>query len=126
VIAPRPPWIIAAVDIVGMIGVGLISPTLGPDGTLIFTFGIGSFALMGALLLSQPLRRRVQAPIDRQFDRARYDAQRTAEGFAERIRNEVDLVAVRGGLTAVATEAVRPVGASVWLRAGLTRQEAGR
>jgi hypothetical protein len=53
VIAPRPSWIIAAVDIVGMIGVGLISPTLGPDGTLIFTFGIGSFALVGALLASR-------------------------------------------------------------------------
>ena len=44
-----------------------------------------------AFALFQPLRRRVQRAVDRRFDRARYDGQRTVDAFAERLRNEVDL-----------------------------------
>ena len=44
-----------------------------------------------AFALFQPLRRRVQRAVDRRFDRARYDGQRTVGAFAERLRNEVDL-----------------------------------
>ena len=36
--------------------------------------------------LFQPLRRRVQAVVDRRFDRARYDGQRLADAFAGRLR----------------------------------------
>jgi hypothetical protein len=89
------------------------------------TIAVASSTLLAAAAF-QPLRRRVQTFVDRRFDRAAYDAQRIAEGFAERIRNEVDLGQVRGGLTAIAVEAVRPVGASVWLRASPAHDEAGR
>ena len=48
-----------------------------------------------AFALFQPLRRRVQRAVDRRFDRARYDGQRTTAVFADRVRNEVDLVTLR-------------------------------
>ena len=69
-----------------------------------------------AFALFQPLRRRVQRAVDRRFDRARYDGQRTVDAFAERLRNEVDLGTLRGALVATAEGAVRPTGAGLWLR----------
>jgi hypothetical protein len=66
--------------------------------------------------LFQPLRRRVQRTVDRRFDRARYDGQRTTDAFAERLRNEVDLGTIRTSLAATANEAVRPSGSALWLR----------
>ena len=69
-----------------------------------------------AFALFQPLRRRVQRAVDRRFDRARYDGQRTVDCFAERVRNEVDLGTLRSALVATAEGAVRPTGAQLWLR----------
>ena len=74
-----------------------------------------------AFALFQPLRRRVQRAVDRRFDRARYDGQTTTAVFADRVRNEVDLVTLREELVATAADAVRPSGAGLWLR---TRREA--
>jgi hypothetical protein len=70
-----------------------------------------------ALALFGPLRRRVQRAVDRRFDRARYDGQTTTAAFAERLRNEVDLMTLREQLVATAADAVRPTGAGLWLRA---------
>ncbi len=69
-----------------------------------------------AFALFQPLRRRVQHAVDRRFDRARYDGQRTVDAFAEHLRSEVDLLSLRSSLTAMANDAVRPASAGVWLR----------
>lgn len=71
-----------------------------------------------AFALFRPVRRRVQSAVDRRFDRARYDAQRTVEAFAEHLRTEVDLGRLRSALVATATDAVKPATASVWLRVG--------
>ena len=68
-----------------------------------------------AFALFQPLRRRVQRAVDRRFDRARYDGQRTVDVFAEGLRSEVDLATLRTSLATTADEAVRPVSAAVWL-----------
>jgi len=68
-----------------------------------------------AFALFQPLRRTVQAAVDRRFDRGRYDAQRTAAAFADRLRTGVDLDALVDDLTATADRAVRPTAASLWL-----------
>ena len=69
-----------------------------------------------AFALFQPLRRRVQRAVDRRFDRARYDGERTAADFAERLRDEVDLGRVSGELVAAAGLTMRPRSVDVWLR----------
>ena len=69
-----------------------------------------------AFAVFQPLRRRVQSAVDWRFDRARYDSARIVEGFAGRLRNELDLEALRQEIGRAATESVRPATAAVWLR----------
>lgn len=66
--------------------------------------------------LFQPLRRRVQTVVDRRFNRARYDAQRTADAFATRLREQVDLAAVAGDLVATVDASLQPTRSGVWLR----------
>lgn len=71
---------------------------------------------LAVLALFQPVRRRVQRFVDRRFDRARYDSDRTAEAFSTRIRSEVDLDAVADDLTGSVGHALRPQAMSLWLK----------
>ncbi len=72
--------------------------------------------------LFQPLRRRVQTAVDRRFDRARYDAERTAEAFAGRLRAETDMSAVTSDLAATTKATVAPRSLSIWLRPNRVRE----
>ena len=75
-------------------------------------------APLAAAALFAPLRRRVQHAVDRRFNRVRYDADQTIAAFAARLRDAVDLDAVRSDLVAVVNTAVEPAHISVWTYPG--------
>jgi hypothetical protein len=72
-------------------------------------------ATLAAAALFNPLRRRVQQVVDRRFNRARYDADQTVAMFAARLKDAVDLDAVRDDLAGVVHQALEPAHVSVWI-----------
>jgi len=74
---------------------------------------------LAAAALFNPLPHRVQRAVDRRFNRARYDADKTA--FAARLQDAVDLDAARDDLAGVVHKALEPrprigVDQPAWLR----------
>lgn len=75
-----------------------------------------ALSTLAAAALFQPVRRRVQRVVDRRFNRARYDAQRTVDAFSATVRDEVDLSGLVVDLRRVAVSTVEPREVGVWLR----------
>ena len=69
-----------------------------------------------AAALFRPVRGRVQSLIDRRFNRARYDATRTIERFAARLREETDIDSLAADLERIVAEAIQPSHVALWLR----------
>ena len=105
---------------------GLLTVLLG-GGYASVVLGLGqllgqdsSFAVAAATLvvaaLFQPARRRIQAVVDRRFNRRRYDTARTIQAFSARLREQVDLDTLSVDLLAVVDHTMQPTQASLWLR----------
>ena len=90
---------------------GLFTRLTGQDSTLAT---ILSTLLIAVLFL--PVRRRLQALIDRRFYRRKYDAQKTLEQFATTARDETDLDRLTAELVRVIQETMEPAHVSVWLK----------
>ena len=104
--------ILAGAYVVGFLGVqAVIAPFTASGGPIAV-----AASTLGVFALFQPLRRRLKESMDRRFNRSRYDAQRTVESFAIRLRNEVDIDRLDHEIAAVVRSTLAPVHASVWLR----------
>jgi hypothetical protein len=66
--------------------------------------------------LFNPLRRRVQAWVERRFNRSRYDAQQVVERFSGSLRQDLDPNTVVTGWVGVVSETMQPTSAAVWIR----------
>jgi hypothetical protein len=65
--------------------------------------------------LFQPVRRWVQAAVDRRFYRRKYDVARTLAAFSATLRSEVDLTLLSERLLEVVEETMRPAHLSLWV-----------
>jgi hypothetical protein len=73
---------------------------------------------LAAVALFTPVRRRGQRAVDRRFNRARYDADRTVTLFAARLQDAVDLDSARADLLATVSASLQPAHVSGWLGEG--------
>jgi hypothetical protein len=111
-----------AIESAAVVGVAV----LGQDSSL--AVAGATLAVAGAF---QPLRRRIQAAVDRRFNRRRHDAARTIEAFSTRLRDRLDLDGLTAEVLGVVDRTMQPTRASPWLRpqassTPLPRQPAAR
>jgi hypothetical protein len=100
-----------------LLGLGYAGVVLGlgrllPQGSSL----VVAAATLAVAAVFQPARRRIQAAVDRRFNRSRHDAARTIAAFNDRLRDEVDLEALTGELLAVVEQTMQPTQTSLWLR----------
>jgi hypothetical protein len=103
---------LALVYVGGVVGLqALLRAITGQESTLAV---VASTLTIAALF--GPLRRRLQAFVDRRFYREKYDAAIVFAAFNARLREETDLGALCDDLVGVAGETVQPEHVSLWLR----------
>ena len=102
---------VAATFLLGILVLqAILRPLTSGSELAIAASSLVSFALF------QPIRRRIQDAVNHRFDRSRYDTARTLDAFADRLRDEVDLDAVRADLLGAVRQTMAPAHTSLWLR----------
>jgi hypothetical protein len=106
------------VGILGVVYVALViglqtvlSPVTRENTAAVAVSTLAIAALFG------PVRARVREAVDRRFYRSRYDAERTIQAFAGRLRDQLELEGVGLALADAARQTVQPSNAGVWIRA---------
>jgi hypothetical protein len=108
---------------------GLLTTVLGlgyAAGSLvsILVVGVGSgppswlvaAATLVAAAVFRPARRRIQAVVDRRFNRRRYNAAQTIQTFSGRLRDQIDLDTLSSEVLAVVDQTMEPTHVWLWLR----------
>jgi len=91
--------------------VALTTDTLDLSGRV----GVAASTLVAAALFN-PLRLRIQRLVDRRFNRSQYDAEATVAAFTARLRDAVEIDAIRSDLLEAVNHAVQPSHASIWIK----------
>jgi hypothetical protein len=102
------------VGVLGLVFFGVVTALtawLSAESDLVVA---GSTLAVAALF--NPVRRRVQAWVDRRFNRSRYDAERVMDGFASSLRDRVDPEGVVDGWVGVVSDTMQPRSVAVWVR----------
>lgn len=96
--------------VIVLLSTALVSYTQGQ------TVAVAASTLI-AFAAFQPVLRRVRGAVDRRFNRAHYDTERTIAQFSDRLRDEIDLAALSANLDATIHAAIAPRSFGIWLRA---------
>jgi hypothetical protein len=108
---------------------GLLTVVLGlgyAAGSLVFVLVAGTSAdppswlvaaaTLAAAAIFRPARRRIQAAVDRRFNRRKYNTAQTIQAFSTRLRDQVDLDTLATEVLAVVDQTMEPTRVSLWLR----------
>jgi hypothetical protein len=103
--------LLAATFVVVNLGLQEVLSSITQAGTL--SSALSTLAVFG---LFQPLRSRIQAIVDRRFDRARVDAEHAVTRFADRLRDEVELETIAEETQGVVEQTLHPASMGLWVR----------
>jgi hypothetical protein len=105
---------------------GLLTLLLG-GGYAVVVLGLGQLlgresplvvaaATLAVAAVFQPARRRIQAAVDRRFNRRRHNTAERIAAFGDRLHQQVDLDTLTVELLAVVDQTMQPTQVSLWLR----------